>query len=113
MLISKHFRNYVTNWAVGKSCDFFNLHKSSSKRAQFNECSQDLRHTGCDTHSDIGFQLNSISRQKGVAQRQGEESDQIEGVFNKRFVRICRLATAADERRTAAERRLWENLFKG
>ena len=48
-----------------------------------------------------------------MAQRQGEESDQIVGVFNKRFVRICRLATAADERRTAAERRLWENLFVG
>ena len=48
-----------------------------------------------------------------MAQRQGEESDQIEGVFNKRFVRICRLATAADERRTAAERRLWESLFMG
>ena len=48
-----------------------------------------------------------------MAQRQGEESDQIEGVFNKRFARICRLATAADERRTAAERRPWENLFVG
>ena len=48
-----------------------------------------------------------------MAQRQGEESDQTEGVFNKRFVRICRLTTAADERRTAAERRLWENLFAG
>ena len=48
-----------------------------------------------------------------MAQRQGEKSDQIEGVFNKRFVHICRLATAANERRTAAERRLWENLFMG
>ena len=48
-----------------------------------------------------------------MAQRQGEESDQIEGVFNKRFVRICRLATAADERRTAAKRRLWETCLWG
>ena len=68
-----------------------------------------------ETHFDNCIQLYSVnSVPQGKEWLNGKVRSPINcRCLNKWFVRICRLATAADERRTAAEKRLWENLFMG